>query len=95
MANAPEVILLRARRVDDKPAVASRWLWRLRTLAAGGLGGRTEAEAALRAAPDHDPLLWAARCAMRIGSHRPSHLPTPPVEKRKLTSASRPAARHH
>jgi ATP-dependent helicase/nuclease subunit B len=89
LANAPEVILLRARRVDDKPAVASRWLWRLRTLAAGGLRGRKEAEAALRAAPDHDPLLWgrALRYADRVTSAKPP-APRPPVEKRKLTRFS-------
>ncbi len=65
MANAPEVFLLRARRVDDKPAVASRWLWRLRTLAAGGLGdkdrGRSRAETGRR----HGRARLGARAAAR------------------------------
>ena len=89
LANAPEVILLRARRVDDKPAVASRWLWRLRTLAAGGLGGREEAETALRPAPGHDPLQWAA--AMRapgIVTPAKAPAPKPPVDARALENFS-------
>jgi ATP-dependent helicase/nuclease subunit B len=89
MANAPEVILLRAKRVDDKPAVASRWLWRLRTLAAGGLGGREQAEAALKPKNDHDPLVWAA--AIRHASDvKPAKMPTPapPVDKRRLDKFS-------
>jgi ATP-dependent helicase/nuclease subunit B len=89
MANAPEVILLRARRVDDKPAVASRWLWRLRTLAAGGLGGREQAEAALKPKEDHDPLVWAA--AIRHASDvKPAKMPTPAprVDKRRLDKFS-------
>lgn len=38
LACAPNVILSRAHRVDSAPAVASRWLWRLSTLAEGALG---------------------------------------------------------
>jgi ATP-dependent helicase/nuclease subunit B len=89
MANAPEVILLRARRVDDKPAVASRWLWRLRTLAAGGLGGRDEAEAALRTADNSDPLVWA-RAIRHVADVKPAPVPrpTPPVEARALNKFS-------
>ncbi len=89
MANAPEVILLRAKRVDDKPAVASRWLWRLRTLAAGGLGGRTEAEAALQPAPDHDPLVWA-RALRRAEKVKAAEAPrpAPPTAARALTKFS-------
>jgi ATP-dependent helicase/nuclease subunit B len=85
MANAPEVILLRARRVDDKPAVASRWLWRLRTLVAGGLGGREKAEDALRPAENSDPLIWAhaIRHVANVTS-APAPAPTPPVDKRAL-----------
>ncbi|RYD85390.1 MAG: double-strand break repair protein AddB, partial [Sphingomonadales bacterium] len=89
MANAPEVILLRARRVDDKPAVASRWLWRLRTLAAGGLGGRDEAEAALRPTENADPLVWA-RAIRHVADVTPAAVPkpTPPVDKRVLNTFS-------
>jgi ATP-dependent helicase/nuclease subunit B len=89
MANAPEVILLRARRVDDKPAVASRWLWRLRTLAAGGVGGREAADALLAPAADADPLVWALalRHVEKVTPAKPP-APTPPVEARDLTRFS-------
>ncbi len=89
MANAPEVILLRARRVDDKPAVASRWLWRLRTLAAGGVGGREAADALLAPAADADPLVWA-RALRHVDKVTPAKppAPTPPVEARDLTRFS-------
>jgi ATP-dependent helicase/nuclease subunit B len=89
MANAPEVILLRARRVDDKPAVASRWLWRLRTLAAGGLGGRDQAEAALKPAANADPLVWARslRHAETVTPAKPP-APVPPVTARALNAFS-------
>ncbi len=89
MANAPEVILLRAKRVDDKPAVASRWLWRLRTLAAGGLGGRDAAEAALKPKEGADPLVWA-KALRHIADVKPAKtpMPTPPVDKRRLDKFS-------
>ena len=57
MASAPNVILLSARRREDAPAVASRWLWRLNTLARGALKDAS-ARAALEPAPDRDPRLW-------------------------------------
>ncbi|MDP3737269.1 MAG: double-strand break repair protein AddB [Hyphomonadaceae bacterium] len=89
MANAPDVILLRARRVDDKPAVASRWVWRLRTLAAGGLGGRDEAEAALKPKANADPLLWA-QALRHVEDVKPAKAPkpAPPADKRALNNFS-------
>jgi ATP-dependent helicase/nuclease subunit B len=89
MANAPEVILLRAKRVDDKPAVASRWLWRLRTLAAGGLGGRDAADDMLKPAPGADPLAWA-RALRHSGRTTPAKppQPRPPVMARALAKFS-------
>ncbi|MEQ1781473.1 MAG: double-strand break repair protein AddB [Hyphomonadaceae bacterium] len=89
MANAPEVILLRARRVDDKPAVASRWLWRLRTLAAGGVGGREAADALLAPAANADPIAWA-RAIRHVDKVTPAKppAPTPPVTARDLTNFS-------
>lgn len=89
MANAPEVILLRARRADDKPAVASRWLWRLRTLGAGGLGDRDAAEAELRPGPETDALTWAR--ALRGGGPLkpvPPPTPRPPLSQRRLGDMS-------
>lgn len=89
MANAPEVILLRAKRVDDKPAVASRWLWRLRTLAAGGLGGRDAADEMLKPAAGADPLAWARslRHMEKVSPAKPP-APTPPVVARNLLEFS-------
>ncbi len=89
LANAPDVILLRAKRVEDKPAVDSRWIWRLRTLAAGGLGSQAAANEALASAPDHDPVRWARRLriAQKVEPARPPE-PRPPVEARKLDSFS-------
>ncbi|MBI1359324.1 MAG: double-strand break repair protein AddB [Alphaproteobacteria bacterium] len=89
MANAPEVFLLRARRVDDKPSVASRWLWRLRTLAAGGLGDRSKAEAALKPGHDLDALSWARmlrRVEARVDAKPPA--PRPAVNQRDLSRMS-------
>jgi ATP-dependent helicase/nuclease subunit B len=87
-ANAPEVVLLRAKRVDDKPSVASRWVWRLRTLAAGGLG-REEAEAALKPKASADPLMWARslRHVDAVASAKPPK-PAPPVAARALDQFS-------
>jgi ATP-dependent helicase/nuclease subunit B len=42
-AAAPYVLLTRSARRKDAPAVPSRWLWRLKTLAAGALGEKTAA----------------------------------------------------
>lgn len=56
LAAAPHVTLLSSQRRDDKPAVTSRWVWRLRTLARGALGGA--ADAALSPPPDANPVAW-------------------------------------
>jgi ATP-dependent helicase/nuclease subunit B len=89
LASAPELVLLRARRVDDKPAVASRWLWRLRTLAGGGLGDRNLAETLLKPHDAADPVRWAR--ALRSPPLSPPMKPPeprPPVALRKLTRFS-------
>jgi ATP-dependent helicase/nuclease subunit B len=78
-ACAPEVVLLNTERRGDAPAVASRWLWRLRTLAKGAgveLPDRPEALDWARAldapiAPPPPELRTAARPR-----------PTPPVAAR-------------
>ena len=57
MAAAPNVTLISARRRDDAPAVASRWIWRLTTLARGALG-EEDARRALDPAEGGDPRLW-------------------------------------
>ena len=56
LAAAPDVTLLSSQRREDKPAVASRWLWRLQTLARGAL--RDEAKESLAPPADADPRAW-------------------------------------
>jgi ATP-dependent helicase/nuclease subunit B len=78
-AGAPEVFMIERERRDGAPAMTSRWLWRLRTLAAGAgvaIPARPEALAWARAldAPIDDP-----PPALRAAP-RPS--PTPPVSAR-------------
>lgn len=57
LAASPDVTLLTAKRRDEKPAIASRWIWRLRTLARGALG-KQGADDALKSSPSRDPLKW-------------------------------------
>jgi ATP-dependent helicase/nuclease subunit B len=78
-ACAPEVVLLRAERRDGAPAVASRWLWRLQTLAAGAkvdLPGRPEILEWARAL---DAPIKSPPASLKTAT-RPC--PTPPVEAR-------------
>ena len=73
-ACAPEVVLLRSERRGGAPAVASRWLWRLETLARG-------AGASIEARPE--VLAWA-RALDEPGGFNPAPRPkpTPPLEAR-------------
>jgi ATP-dependent helicase/nuclease subunit B len=80
-ACAPDVVLLHCERRGGAPAVASRWLWRLQTLA-GGAG------AALPARPELldwaralDAPLEPAPASLRTA---PRPRPTPPVELRPV-----------
>ena len=57
LAAAPNVTLLSARRREDAPAISSRWLWRLTTLARGALG-EAEAKEVLGPEDGHDPRDW-------------------------------------
>lgn len=71
---APEVILLHTERREGAPAVKSRWLWRLETLAKGAglaIPDRTEALDWAEALDAPDPYSPVKRPA-----------PTPPVEHR-------------
>ena len=78
-ASAPEVFLVHSERRDGAPAVASRWLWRLRTLAKG---------AAVELPGRPDLLQWARRLDAPVSAppqtlrtaRRPR--PTPPVAVR-------------
>ncbi|MEQ9315723.1 MAG: PD-(D/E)XK nuclease family protein, partial [Henriciella sp.] len=82
MASAPNVTLLSAKRRDDAPAVSSRWLWRLNTLARGALGEDAAADV-LRPEESSDPRAWIKALS------DPPHLdikteprPKPPVSVR-------------
>lgn len=57
LASAEEVCLLRAKRVDNQPAVPSRWWWRLTAIAEGAL--QDAATAALGADRAAELLGWA------------------------------------
>lgn len=62
LACASRVVMLHAARRDDAPAVASRWVWRLKTLAQGAL----EEKAAGALAPGNGhPLDWVAAMQAR------------------------------
>jgi ATP-dependent helicase/nuclease subunit B len=78
-ACAPEVVLLHTERRDGSPTVASRWLWRLRTLASGAkleLPARPELSQWARAL---DGPLEAAPPSLRTA---PRPAPRPPVALR-------------
>lgn len=83
LACAPRVTLLYSQRREDAPAVASRWVWRLETLAQGALG--QEARQVLAPAPGEDPVAWA-RALRSVEPAAPPvdpvPKPTPPVEHR-------------
>ena len=93
-ACAPNVAMIHAERRDGQPAVKSRWLWRLETLAKGADRLRTATGApgppvTLPARPEVsrwaralDAPLTPAPPALR-GAERPH--PTPPVEARPTT----------
>ena len=82
LAAQPKVVLTRANRSDDGPAVASRWIWRLKTLLKGALG-EDGAKDALK--PEQD-FLGMARALDYVPADdvRPAAppLPCPPLERR-------------
>ena len=83
LAAHKRVILTRANKTDDGPSVASRWIWRLKTLLRGALGGEDAATAAL--APDQDYLSIArALDSVPADEVKPAArpAPTPPLHRR-------------
>lgn len=83
LAAAPNVTLLSSQRRDDKPAVASRWLWRLQTLTRGAL--KQDANSALSPPPERDPRIWlkALEAAPSLASDFSAEpRPRPPVSAR-------------
>lgn len=59
LASTTKTTLLTARRRDGKPAVASRWIWRLRMLIRGA-AENGEAEDFLKPGKDRNPKVWLA-----------------------------------
>lgn len=83
LAAAPRVTLLASKRRDDKPALASRWLWRLKTLVRGAL--KEDASVALSPSTASDPLKWLAdieKAPDLPRSFTAEPRPTPPREAR-------------
>ncbi len=74
LANAPNVVMTRALRRDGSPTLASRWLWRLKTLVQG-------AHAKLETAGDY--IAWA-QALDKPAAIRPTlpPRPRPPADKR-------------
>ncbi len=80
LAAHPEVILTRAKRGDDGPAVASRWLWRLQTLMKGA-----PIDAGAQLSKSNHYLDWARAMdyvAPKEVSSAPRPAPMPDVDKR-------------
>ncbi len=75
LANAPRVVLTRSERAKGAPTIASRWLWRLETLAKAG-------KYDLRAA-DGDTLALA-RMLDRPPAIVPEHAPRPKPGERDI-----------
>ena len=84
LATAPDVLMLYAARRDDAPAVASRWVLRLKTLVEGALG-KAGARAALEPDAAADPRIWAKALradAQTRGAQFAKPAPCPPVSAR-------------
>ncbi len=74
LANAPEVVLTRSLRRDGAPTLASRWLWRLKTLVQG---------AKEEIAPAAAPLAWARALNTPAAQREPiAPRPKPAADKR-------------
>ncbi|MEM7492744.1 MAG: double-strand break repair protein AddB [Pseudomonadota bacterium] len=82
LACAPKVTLLSAKRRQDAPAVASRWIWRLKTLVSGAL--QDDAAIALGPDPAANPEDWLKALEQiehsPLAAARPE--PRPPVKAR-------------
>lgn len=82
LACAPEAILTRSKKQDGAPAVASRWLLRLKTLAKGALGKAAET----RLSPSTDYLELATQLDYSPDPQPlPEPRPCPPVAARPTT----------
>ncbi len=82
LACAPRVTMLCSKRREDKPAVASRWVWRLRMLARSGLG--QQVEQAFAPPETRDPRVWleALEAVEPLDNFSARPQPKPPVAAR-------------
>ena len=84
LACAPNVTLIYTRRRDGSPAVASRWIWRLKTLAEGALT-KDGASVAFRPDPQNNPVAWASSLT-KVSEQEEADFanpkPKPPMEAR-------------
>jgi ATP-dependent helicase/nuclease subunit B len=83
MSSAPVVVITRAGRRNDSPAIPSRWLWRLKTLARGALG-KDQADAALQTKENWRDRLRQAEPMRTFDVARVVPAPKPPVEARPI-----------
>ena len=84
LACAPNVTMLYSSRRDDAPAVASRWILRLKTLSEGALG-KAGAARALAPPPERDLKRWAkalTRDHQTIDASQSEPKPIPPLSAR-------------
>jgi len=81
LASTAEVILTRSTLADGAPTVASRWLWRLQTLARGALGPN-QAKDRLVPATDYAALASGLDEPPQTLKPAPEPKPTPPVAAR-------------
>ncbi|MHA6287721.1 double-strand break repair protein AddB [Maricaulis sp. CAU 1757] len=81
LAAAPDVVMTRARKSDGAPSVASRWIWRLKTLAEGALGAKA-ADEALAPQTDYLALVQALDEPGRAVRPAPPPEPRPTVGRR-------------
>lgn len=85
LAAAPDVIMTRSGKSEGSPTVASRWLWRLKTLARGALGAAAEAAFA----PETDYAALSRRLddpgAPPRAAPRPQPAPPIPVRPRQMS----------
>ena len=87
LACAPRVVMLHSARRDDAPAVASRWVWRLRTLVQGALFDK--AAAALSGEYSQLPDWVLATQSVGIGSQAPGFSAEPRPTRRSGTWPNR------
>ena len=89
LASNPKVYLTRAKRSDSGPTIASRWVWRLKTLLQGAVG--TDGVKSRLGTADHY-LSWAQKLdyvPAEDVTPAKEPKPTPPKEKRWTTEKGR------